>query len=67
MLVLSRFVGEEIVIDDQIRVVVVQVQGERVRLGITAPLSVTVDRKEVHERRFTTLSLIHISEPTRPY
>lgn len=51
MLVLSRRVGEEIVINGQIRIVVVDVQGNRIRLGICAPPSVSVDRKEVHERR----------------
>jgi carbon storage regulator len=51
MLVLSRRVGEEIVIDDNIRVTVVAVHGDRVRLGIIAPRDVTVDRSEVHERR----------------
>ena len=51
MLVLSRRIGEEIVIDGQIRVVVVAVRGDRVRLGICAPATVRVDRQEVHERR----------------
>lgn len=51
MLVLSRRVGEEIVINDNIRVTVVAVKGDRIRLGIVAPRDVTVDRAEVHERR----------------
>jgi carbon storage regulator len=51
MLVLSRRIGEEIVIDEQIRVVVLAVKGDRVRLGICAPATVRVDRHEVHERR----------------
>jgi carbon storage regulator len=51
MLVLSRRIGEEIVIDEDIRVVVVAVHGNWVRLGICAPATVRVDRKEVHERR----------------
>lgn len=51
MLVLSRRVGEEIIIDDNIRVTVVAVKGDRVRLGIVAPRDVSVDRSEVHERR----------------
>ena len=51
MLVLSRRVGEEIVINDNIRVTVVAVHGDRVRLGIVAPRDVAVDRSEVHERR----------------
>lgn len=51
MLVLSRRIGEEIVIDGRIRVVVTAVQGQRVRLGIAAPASVCIDRSEVHDRR----------------
>jgi carbon storage regulator len=51
MLVLTRRVGEVIVIDEQIRVVVAAVKGDRVRLAICAPATVRVDRQEVHERR----------------
>ena len=50
MLVLTRKLGESIVIDGQITVSVVDVTGGRVRLGISAPPRVTVDRQEVHER-----------------
>jgi carbon storage regulator len=42
MLVLSRRIGEEIVIAGNIHVTVVAVQGNRVRLGVTAPASVPV-------------------------
>lgn len=49
MLVLSRRLGEEIVIDGQIRLVVLGVRQGRVRLGISAPDSVSVDRKEIHD------------------
>jgi carbon storage regulator len=51
MLVLTRRVGEEIVIDGGIIVKIVGVKGGLIRLGITAPPSVCVDRREVHERR----------------
>jgi len=51
MLVLSRRIGEEIVIADNVRVTVVAIHGDKVRLGITAPRSVRVDRAEVHARR----------------
>ena len=49
---LTRRVGETIVIAGHIEVTVVSVQGERVRLGVSAPVHVLVDRKEIHERRF---------------
>ena len=51
MLVLTRRIGEQLVIDGNIRVMVVAVNGDKVRLGTSAPPSVTVDRSEVHERR----------------
>ena len=51
MLVLARSLGEEIVIDNDIRIKVISVQGNRVRLGISAPPAVPVDRSEVHDRR----------------
>ena len=51
MLVLTRRIGETIVIDNSVRVTVLEVKGERVRLGIAAPPDVLVDRQEIHERR----------------
>jgi carbon storage regulator len=51
MLVLSRKIGEEIIIAGNIRVKVVAVNGNRVRLGIVAPEDVTVDREEIHRQR----------------
>ena len=51
MLVLSRKLGEEIVIGTNIRITVVAIKGGNVRLGIAAPKEVVVDRQEVHENR----------------
>ena len=51
MLFLTRRVGEEIVIGGDIRVTVVAIKGDRVRIGVSAPDFVRVDRQEVHERR----------------
>jgi carbon storage regulator len=50
MLVLTRRVGEEIVIAGNIRVKVVAVRGRTIRLGVTAPSSVPVVRQEVLAR-----------------
>jgi carbon storage regulator len=50
MLVLTRRCSQEIVINDNIRITIVAVQGGHVRLGIDAPPSVRVDRKEVRDR-----------------
>lgn len=47
MLVLSRKVGEEIVIGEGIRVRVLEVQGRQVRLGFVAPANVRINREEL--------------------
>jgi carbon storage regulator len=49
MLVLSRQKNEAIMIGDDIEITVVDIRGDRVRLGIAAPHSVAVHRKEVYE------------------
>jgi carbon storage regulator len=47
MLVLSRKVGEQIIINDNIRVTVIAVRGNQVRLGFTAPREVSIQREEL--------------------
>ena len=49
MLVLSRKIGESIMIGDQIEVKVLAVDGDQVKIGIVAPKSVKVHRNEVFE------------------
>ena len=49
MLVLSRQRDETIMIGDDIEITVVDIRGDKVRLGITAPKDVAVHRKEVYE------------------
>ncbi len=49
MLVLSRQRDETIMIGDEIEITVVDIRGDKVRLGISAPHSVPVHRKEVYE------------------
>jgi len=49
MLVLTRLVDEEIIIGDDIRIKVVSLSGNQVRLGIVAPEKVAVFRREVYE------------------
>ena len=49
MLVLLRKRNESIIISDDITVTVVEVKGDKVRLGITAPKEVSVHREEVYE------------------
>ena len=50
MLVLSRKSNESIVIDGNIEVKIVAIQGQSVKLGIDAPSSVSVNRSEVQQR-----------------
>lgn len=48
MLVLTRKLGESIAIDDHIKIVVVQIKGKQVRLGIKAPRDTKIHREEVY-------------------
>lgn len=50
MLALSRKKGESIIIADNIEVVILGIQGEQVKLGINAPKSITVNRREIYEQ-----------------
>jgi carbon storage regulator len=61
MLVLTRRIGEEIVIDGGIRIKITGIKGEQVRIGISAPPQVRIDRKEVHER--ITGFVSHVAAP----
>ena len=49
MLVLSRQKDESIMIGDEVEITIVDIRGDKVRLGINAPRSVQVHRKEVYE------------------
>lgn len=49
MLVLSRKKDEKIVIGDTITLMVIEIRGDKVRLGIDAPKDITVHRQEVYE------------------
>jgi carbon storage regulator len=49
MLVLSRQKDESIIIGDDVEIIIVDVRGDKVRLGITAPKNISVHRREVYE------------------
>jgi len=50
MLILSRRVGESLIIDQDVKVHVLGVSGNQIRIGIEAPKEVTVHRDEVYKR-----------------
>src|SRR4051812_22404395 len=49
MLVLSRKKGEEIIVGDHIRLVIVEIRGDRARIGIDAPDDVKIFRSEIYD------------------
>jgi carbon storage regulator len=50
MLVLTRKIGEEVVIAGNIRVKIVSLKGDKIRLGVSAPDDISVHRSEVQQR-----------------
>ena len=50
MLILTRRIGEKLIIGDNVTVSVLGVKGCQVRIGIEAPRDVKVDREEIHQR-----------------
>ncbi len=50
MLILTRRVGETLVIGDQVTITVLGVKGNQVRVGINAPKNVPVHREEIYQR-----------------
>ncbi len=64
MLILTRRVGETLMIGDEINVTVLGVKGNQVRIGVNAPRDVSVHREEIYERiRHERESGVHAEPP----
>ena len=50
MLILTRKLGESIAIGDQIKVILIEIQGKHVKIGVNAPKDVPIHRQEIYER-----------------
>jgi carbon storage regulator len=50
VLILSRRIGEKLIIGENVTVTILAVKGNQVRIGIDAPRDVRVDREEIHQR-----------------
>lgn len=62
MLILTRRVGETLMIGDEVTVTVLGVKGNQVRIGVNAPKDVSVHREEIYERIKKEQSDSHSSE-----
>ena len=63
MLVLSRKNNESIIIDAHITVTVVEIRGDKVRLGIEAPKDVSVHRREIYEAIQAQAKALDVPKP----
>jgi len=57
MLILTRRLGETLIIGDDVSVTVLGVKGNQVRLGVNAPVDVDVDREEIYKKKLKARAL----------
>ena len=63
MLVLTRKVGEQIIIGGNIKIMITAIKGDKIRIGIVAPPDVRVDREEVYRRIQEFAEAAEVAEP----
>ena len=66
MLILTRRVGESLMIGDEVTVTVLGVKGNQVRIGVNAPKDVSVHREEIYERIQAEKGDAHSEDPAPP-
>jgi carbon storage regulator len=66
MLILTRRIGEALMIGDDVKITVIGVKGAQVRLGIGAPRTVSVHREEVYRRKERERAANEAGEPRLP-
>ena len=66
MLVLTRKVGDKVLLGDEVEIVVVDIQGNQVKLGISAPRALSVLRAELKDREAETPSDARAEPPPAP-
>jgi carbon storage regulator len=64
MLILTRRIGESIIISDNIKVMILEVKGHQVRIGIEAPVNISIHREEIYERIQKEKMLLKVPEET---
>jgi carbon storage regulator len=63
MLIITRKLGEQITIDDDIVITLLEIKGGQVKIGIKAPKDVTIHRREIYEKiRLENMKSIQINE-----
>lgn len=65
MLIITRKAGEEIVLDGEIRIVIKEIRGKQVRIGVDAPPAVAVHRGEIYQQVADENARAAVSDVTR--
>lgn len=50
MLILTRRIGESLVIGDEVTVTILGIKGKQIRIGVSAPESISINREEIHNQ-----------------